>query len=280
MPPGDRVAATIPQRLCYRLPVPLTYLAIAVCALAAVPPTPASGGGKTGDARPQLAAYLASHDVPTLAELRGLASAPDKPLMAIAEDVRAEGLIRARAVAALRLLPSPAVQGFLGKLVRTKAKSNDATERLILRRAAVALGWISGPRAAADLALLFDNADPEVRPLLARLLFDKGQLPQAETIVDEVLKLSPQHAEMLWLKAQLVRKAGRSGWENFMRMAAQSPQATAPIWANYAVELHGGYGYIEEYPVQKWYRDAKILELYEGTKEAEIMTIGRALQAR
>ncbi len=163
MPPGDRVAGTIPQRLCYRLPVPLTYLAIAVCALAAVPPTPASGGGKTGDARPQLAAYLASHDVPTLAELRGLASAPDKPLMAIAEDVRAEGLIRARAVAALRLLPSPAVQGFLGKLVRTKAKSNDATERLILRRAAVALGWISGPRAAADLALLFDNADPEVR---------------------------------------------------------------------------------------------------------------------
>jgi len=55
---------------------------------------------------------------------------------------------------------------------------------------------------------------------------------------------------------------------------------TAVFCANYAVELHGGYGYIEEYPVQKWYRDAKILELYEGTKEAEIMTIGRALQAR
>jgi len=55
---------------------------------------------------------------------------------------------------------------------------------------------------------------------------------------------------------------------------------TAVFCANYAVEMHGGYGYIEEYPVQKWYRDAKILELYEGTKEAEIMTIGRALQAR
>ena len=55
---------------------------------------------------------------------------------------------------------------------------------------------------------------------------------------------------------------------------------TAVFCANCAVELHGGYGYIEEYPVQKWYRDAKILELYEGTKEAEIMTIGKALQAR
>ena len=55
---------------------------------------------------------------------------------------------------------------------------------------------------------------------------------------------------------------------------------TAVFCANYAVELHGGYGYIDEYSVQKWYRDAKILELYEGTKEAEIMTIGRMLQAR
>jgi alkylation response protein AidB-like acyl-CoA dehydrogenase len=55
---------------------------------------------------------------------------------------------------------------------------------------------------------------------------------------------------------------------------------TAVFCANYAVELHGGYGYIDEYSVQKWYRDAKILELYEGTKEAEIMTIGRALQTR
>ncbi|MDZ4164947.1 MAG: acyl-CoA dehydrogenase family protein [Smithellaceae bacterium] len=54
---------------------------------------------------------------------------------------------------------------------------------------------------------------------------------------------------------------------------------TAVFCANYAVELHGGYGYIDEYVVQKWYRDAKILELYEGTKEAEIMTIGRVLQA-
>jgi alkylation response protein AidB-like acyl-CoA dehydrogenase len=52
---------------------------------------------------------------------------------------------------------------------------------------------------------------------------------------------------------------------------------TAVFCANAAMEIHGGYGYIEEYKVQKSYRDAKILELYEGTKEAEILTIGRAL---
>jgi alkylation response protein AidB-like acyl-CoA dehydrogenase len=54
---------------------------------------------------------------------------------------------------------------------------------------------------------------------------------------------------------------------------------TAVFCANAAVEIHGGYGYIDEYKVQKWYRDAKILELYEGTKEAEIMTIGKVLQS-
>jgi alkylation response protein AidB-like acyl-CoA dehydrogenase len=54
---------------------------------------------------------------------------------------------------------------------------------------------------------------------------------------------------------------------------------TAVFCANAAVEIHGGYGYIDEYDVQRYYRDAKILELYEGTKEAEIMTIGKVLLA-
>ncbi len=55
---------------------------------------------------------------------------------------------------------------------------------------------------------------------------------------------------------------------------------TAVFCANAALEIHGGYGYIEEYEVQRYYRDAKILEIYEGTKEAEIMTIAKALLAR
>lgn len=55
---------------------------------------------------------------------------------------------------------------------------------------------------------------------------------------------------------------------------------TAVFCANAAIEIHGGYGYMEEYSVQKWYRDAKILELYEGTKEAEIMSIGKYLQSK
>jgi alkylation response protein AidB-like acyl-CoA dehydrogenase len=55
---------------------------------------------------------------------------------------------------------------------------------------------------------------------------------------------------------------------------------TAVFCANAALEIHGGYGYIDEYKVQKFYRDAKVLEIYEGVKEAEIMVIGRAVQSR
>lgn len=55
---------------------------------------------------------------------------------------------------------------------------------------------------------------------------------------------------------------------------------TAVYCANAALELHGGYGYIDEYPVQKFYRDAKVLEIYEGTKEAETLTIGRVLLSK
>lgn len=47
--------------------------------------------------------------------------------------------------------------------------------------------------------------------------------------------------------------------------------------ANEAVQMHGGYGYMDEYRVQRMYRDAKILEIYEGTKEVEKIIVARAL---
>jgi alkylation response protein AidB-like acyl-CoA dehydrogenase len=50
------------------------------------------------------------------------------------------------------------------------------------------------------------------------------------------------------------------------------------VWVcDKALQLHGGYGYIDEYDVQRYYRDAKILEIYEGAKEVEKITISRRL---
>lgn len=54
--------------------------------------------------------------------------------------------------------------------------------------------------------------------------------------------------------------------------------AEMAVWVcDKALQLHGGYGYIDEYDVQRFYRDAKILEIYEGAKEAEKMTIAKKL---
>jgi alkylation response protein AidB-like acyl-CoA dehydrogenase len=47
--------------------------------------------------------------------------------------------------------------------------------------------------------------------------------------------------------------------------------------AREAVQVHGGYGYIEEFPVARFYRDAKVLEIGEGTSEVQRIIIARQL---
>lgn len=44
-----------------------------------------------------------------------------------------------------------------------------------------------------------------------------------------------------------------------------------------ALQLHGGYGYLDDYPIERYYRAAKLLEIYEGTKEIQKLAIGRRI---
>lgn len=55
---------------------------------------------------------------------------------------------------------------------------------------------------------------------------------------------------------------------------------TAVYVTNEALQLHGGYGYIAEYDIQRFYRDAKIVEIYEGSKEVEKAVIANELLKR
>ena len=48
--------------------------------------------------------------------------------------------------------------------------------------------------------------------------------------------------------------------------------------ANEALQVHGGYGFIKDYPVEKFYRDAKIGKIYEGTSNMQLATIAKAMQ--
>jgi alkylation response protein AidB-like acyl-CoA dehydrogenase len=46
--------------------------------------------------------------------------------------------------------------------------------------------------------------------------------------------------------------------------------------SNLAIQVFGGYGYVDEYPVQKFMRDARVMTLYEGTSQIQKRLIGRA----
>jgi alkylation response protein AidB-like acyl-CoA dehydrogenase len=85
-------------------------------------------------------------------------------------------------------------------------------------------------------------------------------------------------ARLLVYKAALLKDAGR----NFTLTAAQAKLKTGRLAVRAteeAVQIHGGYGYIEEYPVCRFYRDTKILTIGEGTDEVQQMVIARALGA-
>jgi alkylation response protein AidB-like acyl-CoA dehydrogenase len=101
-----------------------------------------------------------------------------------------------------------------------------------------------------------------------------------QTIQAKLADLSAQieAARLLTWRAALEKDAGQS----FTLTAAQAKLITGRLAVRAteeAVQIHGGYGYIEEYPVCRFYRDAKILTIGEGTDEVQQMVIARALGA-
>jgi alkylation response protein AidB-like acyl-CoA dehydrogenase len=101
-----------------------------------------------------------------------------------------------------------------------------------------------------------------------------------QTIQAKLADLSTEieAARLLVYKAAREKDLGR----NFTLTAAQAKLKTGRLAVRAteeAVQIHGGYGYIEEYPVCRFYRDAKILTIGEGTDEVQQMVIARALGA-
>jgi len=99
-----------------------------------------------------------------------------------------------------------------------------------------------------------------------------------QSIQAKIADLSAQieAARLLTWRAALEKDAGKS----FTLTAAQAKLITGRLAVRAteeAVQIHGGYGYIEEYPVCRFYRDAKILTIGEGTDEVQQMVIARQL---
>jgi alkylation response protein AidB-like acyl-CoA dehydrogenase len=85
-----------------------------------------------------------------------------------------------------------------------------------------------------------------------------------------------QAAELLMLRAADMKDRGTT----FVKAAAQAKLYASEVSrevANEAVQIHGGYGYTTDFPVERYYRDAKLNEIYEGTSEILRNTIADRL---
>jgi alkylation response protein AidB-like acyl-CoA dehydrogenase len=80
---------------------------------------------------------------------------------------------------------------------------------------------------------------------------------------------------LTWKAATLADAAERHTLESSVAKYYASEVAVRA--ANAAVQIHGGYGYVDEYPVGKYLRDARVTTLYEGTSQIQKLIIGRAL---
>jgi len=93
------------------------------------------------------------------------------------------------------------------------------------------------------------------------------------------LAVAVEAARALTYKAASLKDAGRSHREVKQAAAIAKLYSTeAAVTATWvATQVFGGYGFMEEYPVARFYRDAKILEIGEGTSEVQRMVIARGL---
>jgi HEAT repeat protein len=97
------------------------------------------------------------------ADWGALGSGIDEVLIAIAGDPKADLRLRARAVSGLGVVSTRAGRAFLEAVVKDKASAKDAADKLLLRKAVLALGWAGGAAVPAQLGPLLEHPDPDVR---------------------------------------------------------------------------------------------------------------------
>lgn len=135
-------------------------------------------------------------------------------------------------------------------------------------RMGVAAGCVGVARACLEAAVRYAGEREQFGKPIASY-----QLVQ-ELIAD--IAVDVEAARLLtWRVADLVDRGRPFGTEASVAKLFASEAAVKA--ANNAIQVFGGYGYIDEYPVSKYLRDARVLTLYEGTSQIQKLLIGRAL---
>ena len=133
--------------------------------------------------------------------------------------------------------------------------------------AAQALGIASG---AMELAIAYSKE---------RKAFGK-EIHKHQAIAFKLADMATQieAARLLTLKSAALKDAGEN-YDLASSMAKLYASEVAMKQTVEAVQVHGGYGYVKEYHVERLMRDAKITQIYEGTSEVQKIVISRAVLA-
>jgi alkylation response protein AidB-like acyl-CoA dehydrogenase len=90
------------------------------------------------------------------------------------------------------------------------------------------------------------------------------------------MKTSADAARLLTLRAAALKEAGRR-FSQEASMAKLFASEAAQRAVSKAVQIHGGYGYVDDFPAEKLFRDARVQTIYEGTSEIQRLVIAREL---
>ncbi|MNF49854.1 Acyl-CoA dehydrogenase [compost metagenome] len=83
-------------------------------------------------------------------------------------------------------------------------------------------------------------------------------------------------ARLLILHAARLKSAGHACLSEASQAKLFASEMAERVCSK-AVQIHGGYGYLEDYPVERYYRDARITQIYEGSSEIQRLLIAREL---
>jgi hypothetical protein len=90
------------------------------------------------------------------------------------------------------------------------------------------------------------------------------------------MKVDTDAARMLVWRAGYLKDAGKPNTTE-TSIAKYFATEAAVRTANTAIQVHGGSGYVDDYPVERYFRDVRVTTLYEGTSQIQQLIIGRAL---
>ncbi len=137
-------------------------------------------------------------------------------------------------------------------------------------RVAIAAQAVGIARAALEAATSYANA----RETFGTAIINHQAV--AFRLADMATRL--EAARHLMLHAARLRDQGRPCITE-ASMAKLFASETAEAICSDAIQIHGGYGYVEGFPVERLYRDVRICQIYEGTSDVQRMVIGRSLAA-